>query len=317
MKKYLRHPAVQYGTTIAIILLSVLYLSAVTDISKAIQNLSSIAPIPFTVALACYYLTIPLRTVRWAIMMSNVGVESDSRAANGFMLLSLFFNTILPAKSGDAYRSHLAAKRFGGATSKHLGIVVVERVLDVLILGIGVIFVSTELYETIFSSLVTNRRIGMTLVLAIGISVPVLFVIYRVGIPTRVQQFIREFYQGISSIRSGENLALILGLTIGIWSVNIIRIGFVAISVGAKLSLIQIILVAILISFLTGFPYSPAGIGIVEVMTTTTLLAFGLTDSAGLTFILTDRLITIGSVIVFGTTYYSYWNLANGTQPPD
>jgi uncharacterized membrane protein YbhN (UPF0104 family) len=69
----------------------------------------------------------------------------------------------------------------------------------------------------------------------------------------------------------------------------------------------MLVLVALLVAFLSGLPYTPAGIGVVEVVTTSVIVAStGITESIGVTFVLFDRLITVGSLVIVGAVVYTY-----------
>src|SRR5712691_5499303 len=92
-------------------------------------------------AFLIYYLSFPIRTLRWRILLQNVGYTK----ANGVRLppfwklveiiyISWFANVIVPAKLGDLYRAYLLRKETGLSASRTFGTVLAERLLDLTIL---------------------------------------------------------------------------------------------------------------------------------------------------------------------------------------
>jgi uncharacterized membrane protein YbhN (UPF0104 family) len=93
-----------------------------------------------------------------------------------------------------------------------------------------------------------------------------------------------------------------------VWGLNAVRIFALARAVDINLGTAGIILIAVVITILTGLPYTPAGIGIVEGVTTATLIGIGVSESAGLALVLLDRSITVVLVVIVGSLYFFYWS---------
>src|ERR1700737_2588187 len=88
-----------------------------------------------------YYLSFPIRTLRWQFLLQNVGYTKS----NGVHLpkfpklleilyISWFANVIVPAKLGDLYRAYLLRTETGLPASRTFGTVLAERLLDLLVL---------------------------------------------------------------------------------------------------------------------------------------------------------------------------------------
>jgi uncharacterized protein (TIRG00374 family) len=147
--------------------------------------------------------------------------------------------------------------------------------------------------------------IGLLIFVSIGVAVILLF--EPSLLPSAVVDVIGNFRKGLTAITSLRELVVVLAITLIMWSVNVFRMGFVAVSVGVDISLPMLVLVALLVAFLSGLPYTPAGIGVVEVVTTSVIVAStGITESIGVTFVLFDRLITVGSLVIVGAVVYTY-----------
>jgi len=84
-------------------------------------------------ALVVYYATFPLRAVRWARLLREGGAAVGWRDLVRILLLGWFVNSLVPAKLGDLYRSYLVKRKFGISMSRTVGVVVAERLLDLIV----------------------------------------------------------------------------------------------------------------------------------------------------------------------------------------
>src|SRR5207237_8748745 len=84
-------------------------------------------------ALGVYYLSFPVRAVRWARLLREGGHHIQGRDLLRILLLGWFVNCRVPAKLGDLYRSYLVKRRFGISLSRTVGVVVAERLLDLFV----------------------------------------------------------------------------------------------------------------------------------------------------------------------------------------
>jgi len=93
------------------------------------------------IAFAIYYLSFPIRTLRWQMLLQNIGYTKS----NGVHLpkfaklleilyISWFANVIVPAKLGDLYRAYLLRKETQLPASRTFGTVLAERLLDLIVL---------------------------------------------------------------------------------------------------------------------------------------------------------------------------------------
>jgi len=84
----------------------------------------------FLAAFVSYYLSFPIRTVRWRMLLGNVGFTR----ANGVKLprfwklleiiyLSFFANVVVPARLGELYRAYLLRQEAGVSATRTFGTV--------------------------------------------------------------------------------------------------------------------------------------------------------------------------------------------------
>src|SRR5215207_8158453 len=113
--KSLRNPRtlISFGVAVAIILFVLRGLNI--DLAKTWQYMRGADPWLMLMALLVFYLTFPMRAIRWRLLLDNAGVPvragrkswASLPALMEYLYLSWFANCIVPAKLGDAYRGFL------------------------------------------------------------------------------------------------------------------------------------------------------------------------------------------------------------------
>jgi hypothetical protein len=258
-------------------------------------------------ALAVYYATFPLRAARWARLLREGGADLGWRDLVRILLLGWFVNSLVPAKLGDLYRSYLVKRRFGISLSRTVGVVVAERLLDLIVVfGLLVVGGYVAFGRTILPDLwivyVTGAVLG--LLIAAG-----LVAVYAVGpriarfFPREVRRIGRLFREGV--LHSFRALPVAGPLTLIIWGAEAMRLFFVLWALGLDLPASGIVFVAVATSLLTTVPLTPAGFGFVEIAMVYVLTeGFGLSNSNAVAVAVLDRAVSVFSVIVVGAFVY-------------
>ncbi|HEV8229071.1 MAG TPA: lysylphosphatidylglycerol synthase transmembrane domain-containing protein [Candidatus Limnocylindria bacterium] len=260
------------------------------------------------VALVVYYLTFPLRAARWARLLREGGAAVGWRDLLRILLLGWFVNSLVPAKLGDLYRSYLVKRRFGISLSRTVGVVVAERLLDLIVVfGLLVVGGYVAFGRTILPDLwivyVTGAVLG--LLIALG-----LFGIYAIGpkvarfFPREVRRIGRLFREGV--LHSFRALPFAGPMTLLIWAAEAARLLFVLAALGLALPASGVVFVAVATSLLTTVPLTPAGFGFVEIAMVYVLTeGFGLTQPNAVAVAVLDRAVSVFSVIVVGAVVYA------------
>jgi glycosyltransferase 2 family protein len=259
-------------------------------------------------ALVVYYATFPLRAARWAGLLREGGADIEWRDLVRILLLGWFVNSLVPAKLGDLYRSYLVKRRFGISLSRTVGVVVAERLLDLvvvfglLVLGGYVAFGRTVLPD-LWIVYVTGAVLGV--LIAVG-----LVAIYAAGpriarfFPREVRRIGRLFREGV--LHSFRALPVAGALTLVIWGAEAMRLMFVLWALGIDLPASGIVFVAVATSLLTTVPLTPAGFGFVEIAMVYVLTeGFGLGQSSAVAVAVLDRAVSVFSVILVGAIVYA------------
>ena len=224
------------STVIPIALIA--YFARNVDWSEAFGTLRRADPVFVLAALAVYYLSFPVRAIRWARLLREGGARIFGRDLLEILLLGWFVNCLVPAKLGDLYRSYLVKQRFGISLSRTVGVVVAERLLDLFV---------------VFGLLII---IGLVALYAIG---------PRLGryFPAEVRRIGRLFREGV--LHSFRALPVAGPMTLLVWFLETSRLFLVLFALGLYLPPSQVIFVAVASSLLTTVPLTPAGFGFVEI----------------------------------------------------
>lgn len=294
--------------SLAIPLLIVAVVARNVDWRQTADTLARVDVRYLLAALAIYYLSFPLRSWRWSILLA----QGSSRRPGGTRLLEIlmlgwFVNAVVPAKLGDLYRSYLVKRSFGLSLSRTVGVVVAERALDLLvvfallILG-GYVAFGREL--PVDSLFVFASAAILAILMAAGFIV--LYALApRLGrfFPAEVRRIGRLFREGV--LHSLRAIPLAGPLTLLVWLAEAGRLYLVVLGLGLELRLSAVVFVAVAASLLTTVPLTPAGLGVVEiaiVVLLTQVFSFAQHDAVAVAVV--DRSVSVLSLLVVGAILY-------------
>ena len=303
---------ISFAIAIAIVALVVERLDI--NLSEVWSNIKAANPALFLAALAVYYATFVARTYRWRYMLRQSGVADQP----GFrmpafwhlfeiLMLSWFANCVVPAKLGDGYRGYLLKRDAGASASGTLGTILAERLTDLAVLFVLMSAAALATFHGDLPSRVANTMlIGGGLMIAAGIAVGVLLFSKN-----RIQRFLpdrfaRQFDQFHGAVVAClRNPTLPIGVSVGIWAADGLRLYLVARSLGAELSVTLTIFVALMSALLTTLPITPAGLGVVEAAIIVVLKLVDVEPDLASSIAILDRVVGYWSLIVVGVILYA------------
>ena len=266
------------------------------------------------VALAMYYLTFPLRGARWAFVLGRTGTPTRVAPATEILFLSWFVNCLVPAKLGDLYRAYLLKANYGASASRTVGTIFIERIADIIVIA------SLALAAGFWSFRGRSRPEVDTLFI-IGFVVAAALVLLLVALrfaghrltrylPERLADLYARFHEGSTGVLTRTGLPVVIGLTVIIWLLEGLRVYFVihalALPDPYQLRISASVFVALAAALLTAIPLTPAGVGFVEAGIVGALLIYGVPHDPAVAVALTDRAISILTVIVLGGILYAF-----------
>jgi uncharacterized protein (TIRG00374 family) len=269
----------------------------------------------FLAAFVSYYLSFPIRTVRWRMLLGNVGFTR----ANGVKLprfwklleiiyLSFFANVVVPARLGELYRAYLLRQEAGVSATRTFGTVLAERLLDFIVLLL--LFIPAAIIS-LHENIPPQLRLGLYATLAlvmVGIIGLIALRLFRTHIgrmvPDRFRAHYNHFQEG--ALGSFKRVPALSGLTVGVWLFEALRFFFIALALNLFSGNIAHVFVAALFialgeALLTIVPFTGGGVGLVEggmlaMIALFTPNALSLAAAA----IVLDRTISLFSILVFG-----------------
>ena len=269
----------------------------------------------FLAAFLAYYLSFPLRALRWRLLLENAGFTPSNGVRlpplwklTEIVYISFFANAVVPAKLGDLYRAYLLHQDIGVSTARSFGTVLAERLLDLIVLLL--LFVSAiiiSLHAKLPAQLHAGLFVTLGLVIA-GIVGLFLLRLFRQQIarliPERFRSHYIHFQEG--TLGSFQRLPLLVALTVGVWACEALRFFFVALALNLiSDDVLHILTAACFIALgealLTIVPFTGGGVGLVEAGMFAMIALFAPANhSLAAAAILLDRTISLLSILVIG-----------------
>ena len=294
--------------SIVIPIVLVAFVARNVDWPQTLATLGRVDPRFLAAALLVYYASFPLRSWRWSLLLA----QGSERQPGGVRLLEIltlgwFVNAVVPAKLGDLYRSYLVKESFGVSLSRTVGVVVAERVLDLLVVFA---FLILSGYVAFGRSLPLDSLFVFGSAAVLAVLMVVGFVaLYALGprigrfFPAEARRVGRLFREGV--LHSFRALPLAGTITVLIWLAEAGRLFFVVHGLGLDLRASAVVFVAVAASILTTVPLTPAGFGFVEIAIVVLLTqVFGFTQPDAVAVAVVDRSVSVLSLLVIGGILY-------------
>ena len=128
-------------------------------------------------------------------------------------------------------------------------------------------------------------------------------------LPAGVADLYERFHEGSTGALTARSLPVIGAYTVAIWLFEGLRLFFVIRALElptANLGISASLFVALAGSLLTAIPLTPAGVGFVEAGIVGLLSLYGVVGEPAFAVALTDRAISIVTVIVLGGLFYAF-----------
>jgi uncharacterized protein (TIRG00374 family) len=297
----------------ALVLLALTFRTLGVNLGDTVELILSANVGLLVLAFVVYYATFPIRAFRWRYILAKVGTRVRFVDALEILYISWFVNCLVPAKLGDLYRAYLLKADNGASASKTVGTIFIERIADIIVIfvmalaagywsfrgrsmpGVDVIFIlGFVLAVILIGSVVVLRFYGQHVTRFL---------------PMRFAELWQRFHEGSTGALTRSALPVIGVTTVFIWLLEGARLYFVIHALGipgVNLGISASVFVALVAALLTAMPLTPAGVGFVEAGIAGALLIYGVSPQHAAAIALTDRAISILSVIVTGGVVYLF-----------
>jgi uncharacterized membrane protein YbhN (UPF0104 family) len=278
------------------------------DVAAVWAEVSDANPALLVLAVGVFYLTFPVRALRWRALLENTGernLPSLGRLTR-MMLLGSFANSVSVAQLGDVYRGYLLTQESQVSLPMTLGTILVERLLDLVtlvgLLAAGALTVySGRLPSQGVDALVGGLAlaiVGMLALLALPRSRPLVEPL----IPTRWRAAYGRFEQG--AVRSMARLPLLLSYSVLAWLIEGATLLLLGSAIGVDLSTSGALVAGLVASLLSVEPVTPGGLGVTEPGIVLVLTSLGVSAAGASAVALLNRLVNYASLAVAGAVVY-------------
>jgi uncharacterized membrane protein YbhN (UPF0104 family) len=255
-----------------------------------------------------FYMSIPLRGLRWRMQMVPIGYIIDFRPLTHYYFLSMFANALLPARMGDVYRAYLAKRNREISISMSLGVFFSERVFDLVVISVFVLISGVYFWRAVAGTREGNYLIlaFMAVMLILVFFIAALFGLPRLlrFMPAKITGKLERFHRGL--FRYPARIPAILGMTVLIWLCEALRLYFVFLALGINAGFPLALFISQAALIIMAVPISPAGLGFVELLMLKVLAFAGLPSGLAGALTILDRLISYWSVLAFGGLCYLF-----------
>lgn len=307
------HTLISFAVAAVIVVFAVRRLEV--DPSAIWREIRHASPLILLWAFVLWYGSFFVRAWRWRRMILAAGQDAHPEwrvpatpALAEIVTLSWFANSLMPAKLGDAYRGYLLKRDGNVPFSTGIGTILAERFADAMML---LVVLGTSAVAVFGNHLPPEAgpalTLGAVLLVAGAVGIAVMWLTRDTllrYLPYRLQGAYARLNSAV--FRSLRSPALVMGAALLLWFGDGMRVWLVARSLNAGISPAIAILVAVMGALLTIVPFTPAGLGVVELGIASMLIGvFGLDPTVAGSIIVLDRVVAYWSLLFVGAVLYA------------
>jgi glycosyltransferase 2 family protein len=262
-------------------------------------------------AIAVLAVAIFVRAIRWRLLFLPA-TKPPTRDVAGAMLVGYLFNSILPARAGEAIRVLVLRQRAGTSKFEALGTVVAERAIDVLAL-LALLFAVAPVAPTtpwmtkvlLVGSLLFFGTCAAFVALAVYGEQPARLLLRPLSVlprlsAERMNVAATNLIRGLTVFRRPGAALPVFALTLGSWLLIALASWICMRGCSLRLSFAAAILVVVATNLAMILPSGPAGVGIFEAATLVALHPFGARGAPALSYALVLHAVNVVPLIVAG-----------------
>ncbi len=231
-----------------------------------------------------------LKSERWRILLQPFAKVPRTRLYHT-LIMSFAASAVLPARAGELLRLFVLKREFGVPVSSSIGVIVVEKFLEMagLLLVVGPLLVFLPLDR--WMSLSILALAGLVLVGVVAILVMARYGKHKSSVFGRLSE-------GVRCIGTVRRFVTVLGMSALIFVVDGVMITLVLRAYGIDLHWAAPALVLLPVNIAIAVPSTPAQIGIFEAAAVAGLTALGVNGERALAFAMTYHIIQVVPVLL-------------------
>jgi len=201
------------------------------DVDKLSEELNSLNYWWLILTVVCAILSHMSRAVRWQMLVKPLGYKTSFWNSFFSVMATHLANYVFP-RLGEITRPTILKKYEGIPFTQSFGTIVLERIIDLIILFLLTLVVAMVEYKTVAEFIRQNPeteekvlfilKILLFLTIA-GIIALTVFLLYfrkrlkKFALYNKIAHLVKQFLEGIKTIRSLENLPLFIAHSLFIW----------------------------------------------------------------------------------------------------
>lgn len=259
------------------------------------------------------------RAIRWNYLLEPLGYR-PKLSNNILIILMAYFANLGVPRSGEILRATALSTYENVPFEKGFGTIVTERVVDLIMLLL-IILVALMLQTDIILEFLDKNGIGLAfsaLIILVGIVGLVIFLnIIRkstTGLLSKLKDFLKGLLDGVMSIRKMRKKWPFVLHTLFIWGCYIGMLWVIKFTVAET---VDLSLSQLLVPFVGGtfaMMATPGGLGAYPIAIESSLLIFGITESAGKAYGWIMWIAQTMMIVVFGAISFVLLPLLNRSR---
>jgi uncharacterized protein (TIRG00374 family) len=268
-------------------------------------------------SLAAFALGNVARAMRWRSLFA-AGRRPPFTAVLDAMLIGYLYNSIMPARAGEAARIVVLTRRSRTPPVEIVGTVVLERLYDVL--AILVVFFAAEPWlphvswfrgAAVAAIVLAVLIAGAAIVLAVYGDRPLRVLLrplrrFSMFSGDKLDRTIDELIYGLSGLRHPLLALEAFALTLIAWMLTALCAYFVSLAFHLQLPFASGVLIAVAIGAGMILPAAPAAVGVFEGAVLIALEAYGVSHSAALPYAVVLHLVNFVPFVLVGALILHY-----------
>jgi glycosyltransferase 2 family protein len=286
------------------------------DFTNLFEHLKNVDLLYLLIAVALTFLSYLIRAFRWEYFFQSPCLSYYNSALTLF--LGFFMNNILPARAGELVRAHVGARLSKQTRTLVLATIASERLCD----GLTISFLFLLFAQGIGDQGISHKfvYVASAFVLAgLGIVFVLLLREYIFNWLEKIQNKLghklssyaltrlKIFISGLEPLLMFDKIPFVVVLSLVIWTVELAVYYYITQAFSIPISIPICVLFLVTVNFSSLIPSAPAGIGVIEAVTTAVLVSIGLDREQSLSMVLTQHFIQILVVGIPGALVMLTW----------
>lgn len=279
------------------------------NLADILRSLRRIDPVFLALAFCAHYASYLFRAARWKAMLAPDGFSGSIISLSKITFLFQSVDCVLPAKLGDVYGSHLMKLNFGLNRSYALGSIFLWRVIDLMFVGGAAVGSAFWLFGgNLPAEVAWMLKFGLP-AFVMALAALALFLHHHHRLTGVIAS--EKIHRLLASFRRGFRLNLralpvVCVSTALFWALEALRFFCICRAMSVDVQPVAVIFVTFAAMLFTAVPFTPSGLGAVELAMRTLLALIGVAPAAAYPLILWDRFISHWSQIVLGMIFVMF-----------